>query len=166
MVDTNVYLDGAQRLRNVIRNQFGSTFKAYFLGSPEAIPEAALPCIVFHKIAGQVTTGKATMSDDMTEQVLIHIILNGKDGFGAPDNDDTVERQLFTLVEGRDPQTGYYLPNTILYAIRHNLTLDSTVLDHAEDMNYSVAERDDQPTIYEAIITVSIQERITVLNRR
>jgi hypothetical protein len=164
MEESQVYLDGAQRLRNVIEDKFGDTFNAYFIGSPDIIPNAAMPCIVFHKIAGKVSLG-ATMTDDLVEQVLIHILVNGKSGFGSPDNDDTVERQLFTLVEGRDPSTGNYLPTSIMYAIRQNLTLSSTVINHDEEMNYNITERPDQPSIQEAIITVTIYERIIVANR-
>src|SRR5579885_1321814 len=109
MEDSQVYLDGAQRLKNVVESNFGTLFNAYFIGAPDAIPEAAMPCVVFHKIAGKISTSQRTMTDDMVEQVLIHIIVNGKDGFGTPDDDNTVERQLFTLIEGRDPSTGNYL---------------------------------------------------------
>jgi hypothetical protein len=164
MNNGQVYLDGAQRLKKVIEEQFGSLFHVYFIGSPDVIAEAAMPCVVFHKIAGRVTVG-ATQSDNLTEQVLIHILVNSRDGFGSPDSDDTVERQLFTLVEGRDPTTGYYLPHTIMYAIRKNLTLSSTVINHDEEMNYNVTERPDQPNIQEAIITVTIYEQILVPNR-
>lgn len=165
MDEAQIYLDGAQRLKNVVEQQCGSLFKAYFVGSPDAIPEAALPCIIFHKIAGKISISTQTATDDLIEQVLIHIIVNGKDGFGSPDDDDNVERQLFTMVEGRDPQTGYYLPTSIMYAIRQNLTLSNTVYNHDESLNYNVTERPEQPNLVEAIITATIYEHVLVVNR-
>lgn len=165
MEDSQVYLDGAQRLKNVVESNFGTLFNAYFIGAPDAIPEAAMPCVVFHKIAGKISTSQRTMTDDMVEQVLIHIIVNGKDGFGTPDDDNTVERQLFTLIEGRDPSTGNYLQTTIMYAIRQNLTLSETVYNHEEEINYNVTQRPEQPNLMEAIITATIYEHVDVLNR-
>jgi len=161
----NVYLDGAQRLKNVVEGVFGQLFKAYFIGSPDVIPEAALPAVVFQKVSGKVTLGP-TMTDELTETVMAHFLVNGKDGFGTPDDDNTVMRQLFTLIEGRDPATGQYLPTSLMYAIRQNLTLDETVITHEETINYDVTPRVDQPTIVEAIVTVAIQERVLVPNRK
>lgn len=166
MDDSQVFLDGAQRLKNVVEAQCGSLFKAYFIGVPDAIPEAAMPCVIFYKVAGKISLSQRTGTDDLVEQVMIHILLNGKDGFGTPDDDDTVMRQLFTTVEGRDPQNGNYLPTSIMYAIRQNLTLSGTVYNHDEEMNYSVTSRPEQPNIVEAIITATIYEHVTVLNRR
>jgi hypothetical protein len=164
MEKTGVYLDGAQRLKNIIHEQFGNLFHAYFVGTPEVIPEAAMPCVVLQKVSGSVSAG-ATMTDDLQETVMVHLLVNGKDGFGSPDSDDTVMRQLFTLVEGRDPTSGQYLKTSVLYAIRHNLTLDETVINHNEDINYDVTPRSDQPTVNECVVTVSIHERVLVPNR-
>lgn len=165
MDDAQVYLDGAQRLKNVVEAQCGSLFKEYFIGVPDAIPEAALPCVILYKVAGKISLSQRTGTDDLVEQVMIHIILNGKDGFGTPDDDNTVMRQLFTTVEGRDPQTGNYLPTSIMYAIRQNLTLGGSVYNHDEEMNYDVTPRPDQPNLVEAIITVTIYEHVTQLTR-
>lgn len=164
MDDQNIYLDGAQRLKNVIELKFGAFFKAYFVGSPDVFPEAALPCIVFQKVSGSVSVG-ATMTDDLTEQIMVHIMVNAKEGFGTSDDDDTMMRQLFTIVEGRDPANGNYLPTSIMYAIRQNLTLTQTVYNHDEQINYDVTPRQNQPNILEAIITVTIYEHVNVLNR-
>lgn len=165
MDNAQVYLDGAQRLKNVVEAQCGSLFNAYFLGAPDAIPEAAMPCIIFHKVAGKISLSDRTGTDDLIEQVMIHIMLNGKDGFGSPDDDNSVDRKLFTTVEGRDPQAGTYLPTSIMYAIRQNLSLGGTVYNHDEETNYFVAENPEQPNLVQAIITVTIYEHVRVDNR-
>jgi hypothetical protein len=159
-----VYTLLSERIINIIRDQFGSVFKAYFLGEPEMIPEAALPCVVVQKISGDVQVG-ATMTDIHTDQVVVHILVNGKDGFGTPDNEDNISHELEVLVEGLDETTGTYIPTSLMYAIRHNLTLDSTVIDHVEKINYGATPRVDQPTIREAVITVTAETHVLVPNR-
>lgn len=159
------YLDGAQRLKNAIEGKFGKLFNAYFIGSPaDIIPDAAMPAIVFQKVRGTVKIS-ATQTDDLTEVVLVHLLVNGKDGFGSPDDDNTVMRQLQTLVEGRDPNTQDYLPTSIMGVIRTNLTIGETIINHDEEINYDVTPRPNQPTVVEAIITVTIYERVLVANR-
>ena len=161
----DAYLDGAQRLKNAIEKQFGSLFNAYFVGAPvDVIPDAAMPAIVFQKVSGKVVAS-ATGTDDLTEVIMVHLLVNGKDGFGTPDDDNNVMRQLFTLVEGRDPDTANYMPTTIMGVIRQNFTLDETVINHDEQVNYDVTPRQDQPTVVECIITVTMYERVLVGNR-
>jgi hypothetical protein len=78
---------------------------------------------------------------------------------------DTVAAALERQVEDVDRTTGGYLPDTLMYAIRHNLTLDSTIIEHSEKVNYAGTPRKDQPTVREAIITVTAQSRILDPNR-
>jgi hypothetical protein len=164
MDESHVYLDGAQRLKTAVEAKFGAMFN-YFIGTPLIMPpEAAYPVMIFQKVSGHVEVG-ASGADDLTEQILIQIIFNDKEGYGTPDDDDTVMRKIFTLVEGRDPTSGTYLADTIMYVIRKNLTLSSTVIDHAEDINYDVTTQQDQSTLAEAIITVKFSERIIVGSR-
>lgn len=162
----NTYALLTERLRDALRASFGDLFHEYFLGGPELIPEAALPCIIIDKISTKVTAdGAATMTDDRTEQVLVHLLVNGKDGFGADDSEDMVAHQLELLVEGVDARDNQYLPSTILYAIRQNFTLNSTIIDHSESVSYATTTRKEQPTIREALITITALSRIFAPNR-
>lgn len=163
MDEEQAYLDGAQRIMKYVKQTFKDTF-TYFIGSPDEIPEDALPCLVVQKVAGQVSIG-ATNTDDLTEQIMIHILVNGKEGFNTPDDDDTVMRQLFNLVEARDPVTGSYKPTTLMYILRHNLTLGNTVINNDVETNYDVTPRAALPSIVEGIVIVTLYEKIYVLNR-
>lgn len=162
----NEFILLTERIKAMLEKTFGSVFKVYYLGGPDMIPEAALPCVIIDKVGSKLTAdGAATMTDDRTEQVLVHMLVNGKDGFGTDDSEGTVAHQLETLVEGIDKTNGQYLPNTILYAIRQNLTLDSSIIDHSEDVNYAATTRTDQPTIREALITITAISRVFAPNR-
>lgn len=163
-MDTDtVYLDGAERIMNLAKTTFGSLF-TYYLGAPDIIPESAMPALIVVKVAGTVTVD-ATMTDLVTEQVMIHMMVNGKIGYGTPDDDDTVMRQLFTMIEGRDPVTGFFLPTSLMYALRFNITLGNAILDSDIATNYDVTPRPDQPTITEGLVVVTISERVLVPNR-
>jgi|SRR5665213_3370898 len=173
MADQLLFPDAAQRIMSLIRTTYGDTFKAYFLGVPDdfLIPEAGYPACIVQKTVGTFKVGPTT-ADDITEQVYIHLIVNNKTGFGAPDSDYTIMRQLQTFVEGRDPTNGYLLPNTLMFALRTNLTLKTTIapglvtINNDVHINYDVAERKNMPTTTEAVIDVTVTERQIVLNRR
>ena len=164
MDESEVYLDGAQRVMALTKQTFGNLFNSYFLGAVTVIPTAALPSCIVVKTAGSFKVS-ATMTDDVTEQIMVHLLLNGLDGFGTPDDDNTIMRKLFTLVEGRDPTTGYFMPTSLMYALRNNLTLNSKIINNSVTTNYTVTPRTDQPSLVEGIITVTINERIIVPNR-
>lgn len=162
----NLYPDAAQRIMALMQTTFGNIFRAYFLSLPDdlIIPESAFPCLIVDKVTGTAKVGP-TSADEITEDVYIHIMVDVKTGFGSPDTDDSVKRQLQTLVEGRDPTTGAWLPNTVMYAIRKNLTLNSktvpnlVTINNNVDISYDAPKRPNMPETREAVVTVSVEER-------
>jgi hypothetical protein len=164
MDEPQIRLDGAQTIRNLLLSTFGSVFTTYYIGAPGEIPEAALPCVIIQRVHTSYRAG-ATMTDDVTEDIMVHILDNGKNSWGAPDDDDTAMRKLQNLVEGRDPVTGAPLKTSIIYALRQNITFTSTIIDNDIDVNYDVTTRPDAPTLVEAIITVKTVERVFLPNR-
>lgn len=163
MTDT-VYLDGAQRITKILKDTFGDVFKKYFIGAPNVIPEGALPCVITQKVAGRFKVG-GTMSDDGTEQIMVHVLANGKDGFAAPTDDNTVMRQLFEQIEGINPVTGEFKTTSFMHALRTNITLDGYSTNFDVDVNYDATPRPEQPTIYESVIMITIDHRVLVPNR-
>ena len=167
--DQQLYPDAAQRIMTLMKNAFGpegEVFNAYFLGLPNdtLIAEDAFPCMIVDKVVGTYKVGP-TMTDDITEDVYIHIMVDVKTGFGRPEADNPVKRQLQTLVEGRDPSTGSLLPGTVMYAVRKNLTLNSPTAANLPTINnevhisYDAPKRPDMPETREAIITITVSER-------
>jgi hypothetical protein len=166
------YPDAASRIMALVKSTFGKTFTSYFLGLPNdfIIPEDAYPACIVQKAGGEYKVGPTT-ADDITESVYVHFLVNSKIGFGTPDNDDTVMRQLQTLVEGRDPTTGYLLPNTLMYALRTFITLRSdsvpglVTINNDVHITYDAAKRTNQLFTREAVIDISVTERQVFLGR-
>lgn len=167
-----LYPDAAQRIMTIIRAAGGDLFKAYFLGLPDNFmpPDAAFPLVIVDKVGGTYKVG-ATQTDDITETVYVHIMVDIKTGLGAPDDDNPVKRQLQTFVEGRDPSTGYLLPTSLLYALRTHLTLSSAVvpgvvtINNSITVSYSEGHYKDLPETRDAVIEITVTERQLVLNR-
>lgn len=167
-----LYPDAAQRIMDLIKTTFGSTF-TYFLGMPDTLipPQDAYPCVVVDKDSGTFKVGPTT-ADDITERVFVYVLVDVKTGFGSPDDDNTVKRQLQTYIEGRDPTTGQLLPNTFMFALRTNLTLSDqdvpaiVTINNDIDISYNSAQRPNMPETQEAVIDILVTERQEVFNRR
>lgn len=156
-------------LLDLMRDTFQDRFKAYFLGSPTMIAEAAYPCcIVQFQTSSNTVTNAPTGTDMVGELITIHFLENSKDTAGASDSEETSIRKLYNTIQGRDPSTGWYRADTALYALRTHLDLNTrttgyrNVIDHDIETNYQVVPRKDQDTIIEAVITVVTRERIPV----
>lgn len=170
-----LYPDAAQRIMSIVQEVFGSAgnlIHAYFTGLPDDFTPAqdAFPMIVVDKVAGTYKAGP-TGADDITEHVYVHFFVDVKTGFGAPSTDDTVKRQLQTYVEGRDPTTGMLLPTSLMYGLRHHITLQSqsvpgvVTINNDINVSYDAPKRANWPETREAVVDVSVTERQAVLTR-
>lgn len=164
-MDSSVYMDDALVLvQNLMRKTLGETY-TYYEGDPITIPIDSLPCVIVELFNVEVRTGQATGTDDLAEQILIRVCLNKSDDLGASDDYDLTERKLRWIVQGRDRQTGTYHNNSILHAIRKNITLGGYNIDSSVDVNYDVNARPNQMMTSEATISISTRERIFVPER-
>lgn len=167
-----LYPDAAQRIMTLAQKTFGGLFHLYSLGLPDnlALANDAFPVLIVDKVAGEYAVGP-TQTDDISETVYVHVLVDTKIGLGSPDSDDTVKRQLQTLIEGRDPVTGYLLPTSLMYALRTHLTLQSASNPGLHTINnkihiiYDAPKRPDMPETREAIIEIEITERQLIIGR-
>lgn len=159
------YTDAVELIHARLRSLLGEKY-TYFVGDdPIAIPEASLPSVVIEPLT-TVVRSSATMTDDYRETILIKVILNKKDDWGAEaDSINLTKRQLSRLVQGRDPTTGYYATNSILGSLRTQLTLGDYALDNDIDIDYNVDLRPDEVITSEAYVTVMLRTRVLVPNR-
>lgn len=172
MNEQNLYPDAAQRVMTIIKAATEGLFHAYFLGLPDSFmpAQSAFPLVIVDKVTGSYKVGP-TGADDIVETVYVHVMVDVKTGFGAPDSDNTIKRQLQTFVEGRDPTTGMLLPNTLMYALRTHLTLSSPVvpglipIDNEIRVTYDEGHYKDLPETREAVIEITVTERQMVPNR-
>lgn len=162
---TPVYKDVMTRVMNLMKATFGATFNAYYEGDPIQIPKANLPCMIIEVQAGRVQLD-ATSTDRFQTQINIRPVFDKSDDFGASDTQDLTERKLRVLVEGRDPSTGQFLPNSILGALRTNFTLQSNLIENDVDWEYSPQPRPGDLVTSEALVQIVAIERIIVSGRQ
>ncbi len=181
-MDSNLptYPDAAARIMNLVQSVYGpagNIIHGYSLGVPDPnnilLGKDAFPYIIVDKTAGTYSLKNApTSTDDVTEHVYIHLLVDAVAGLGAPDSVDTVKRQLQLLIEGRDPTTGYLLPNTLMYGLRTYITLQSQAVPGIVTINSDISISYDNPPrpnmaeTREAVIDITVTERQVVLNRR
>lgn len=159
----------SDRIMDLLRERFGAYFTTYYIGTPEQIPEAGLPALIIQTSRGS-TDVDATMTDVVSEETIINVVANSKDGFAAGDDNDNVMRQLQMLVQRIDPTTGSFSDSSILGVLRSNLTMDSTIIDSTLQWDYGQNPRVNQdndplPSLCEAVISVTTTQRVLIPNR-
>ena len=158
------YKDPLTRIMDLMRASFGGTFKAYYEGDPIDIPKANFPCLIVEVQDGLTQLG-ATSTDIFQTRINIRPVFNKEDDYGAEENQDLTERKLRILVEGRDPSTGQYLPNSILGVLRSNFTLSSNLTESDIDWQYNIQPRANLVVTSEALVQVRAIEHVIVPNR-
>lgn len=158
------YKDGVARVLELLKDTFGDQFKAYYNGQPEEIPESMLPCIMISETQGKVASG-ATGTDNILETILIIVALNKKDDIGADPSTDLTEFKLRKFVKGQNPQTGEYLPETVMYALRKHITMHDAVLSTVIDTDFDVNIRGEETVTQEAYVTVTMERLALVPSR-
>lgn len=161
---TTYYEDGVARVIELLKDAFGSQFKAYFNGQPEELQQSLLPCIMVSETLGKVES-HATGTDLITETILIIIALNKKDDIGAAPDQDLTEFKLRKIVKGQHPDTGEYLPETIMYALRKHITMNDSVLKSDIETDFDVNVRGEDTVTQEAYVTV-VMERLAIVPSR
>jgi len=170
--DVPYFEDGTTRTLRYLRENLGGNFRAYLEGDPVAIPLSLMPCICVVKQSG-TTSPSATGTNDITESILIKVVLNKGDDFGAnlsEPNIDLTERKLRNIVSGRDKTTANFLPETIFGILTSNFTLGNQVLSMGLRDEYGVDQRPNPESeeaiiTAEAYITLDLTMRVIVIPR-
>lgn len=142
LLETEFYPDAVMRFRDLLHDTFGDTFRAYYDGSPDPVGASMCPCIAVTERQMDFDTG-ATETDQNTHNLIIRVIFNKRDDYGAVLADKNVnptERKLRMVVAGRDKTTGNYLPNTILGVLRPNFTLGSFVIGNRGRVTWGIPD--------------------------
>lgn len=147
---------------DLLKAQFGDTFKAYYFGDPIMVPAEEMPCVLVYKKSGAVEFGY-TGSDENTEEIYIQVIMNKKDELGNPAKEYTMHRELMEIVEGRDATTGEYLDSSIMGVIRKNIT--ALGVDQTARPEYVIDMRGTDTFTNECSLRLEITEIIPVTGR-
>lgn len=165
-MDNDYYEDGVQRVLRLMKDTFGDYFKGYFNGELLNLTEEYLPCIMVTSPGAQVVSGPTT-ADDITETVIIVVVLNVKDDIGATTDTELTDYRVRKLVMGQDPANAQYLPNTVVFALRKHLTMNSDTLESSINAEFTPNARGSASDIatQEGYVTVTIKRRIYVPSR-
>lgn len=162
--NTHYYKDPPKLIYELLEDTFNDNYQ-YFLGSPISLEASAYPCMIVQSVsANNTVSGAPTGMDNVAELINIHILMLDSGNAAVGGTQHTVMRELYNLVQGRDPATGFYLTGTVLYALRTNIDLGTAIIDNDIDINYDVTQQVDRNVI-EAIITVAVRELVAVPNR-
>lgn len=162
--NTRYYKDPSKLIYELMEDTLGDKY-TYFLGSPVSLDNGAYPCVVVQTMSANNTVTEApTGMDNASELINIHLLVLDSGNAAVTGSVNTVMRELYNTVQGRDPATGFYMTGTVLYALRTNIDLGTTIIDHDIEVNYDVTPLPERNVI-EAIITVAARERVTVPNR-
>lgn len=113
------FIDTVTRVKNALRDEFGSQFKTYYDGDPEAIPLFNLPALIVDQ-TGDDTQEGAMGEDDIVDHITVKVVMNKRDDFknDRAEEVNTTARKIRDLVGKRDPETGDYDKHTIKSVIR------------------------------------------------
>lgn len=157
------YQNIVERILDVLKANFGDYFKAYYDGDPILIGQSSLPAIAIDMEEEKYDLGP-TGFDNNGQQVVIKLIMNKKDDFGADDKTDQTGKKLRILAAGRSAN-GLLLPESVVGALRTDFTLAETLLDQEISIKYGVMPRPEDVITAEAHITIVTRELQEVPNR-
>lgn len=157
------YEDNVQRLIKLMKDTFGSDFAAYYDGDPEAIPLFNLPALIVSQTR-DVTSDGAYMQDDVSETIVIKVVLNKKDDFDndAADPLNMTERKIRELVAKRDPKTGNYEDKTVKGALRRFGTEGIVAVAPEVTVEYGIVPRVNDLLTAEGHVTFTITYAVDV----
>lgn len=162
--NTHYYKDPPKLIFELLEDTFGDRFQ-YFLGSPINIDVNAYPCIIVQPVSGNNSvTDAPTGTDNVAEIINVHVCMLDSGNAATSGTTDTVMRNLYNTIQGRDPATGFYMSGTLLYALRTNIDLGTAIIDHDIDVNYDATPVADH-NVMEAIVSIATRERVAVPNR-
>lgn len=154
----------ARLIWELLRDNLQEHFKAIYYGDPVKIPESLMPCLIVDPINTANELGP-TGHDDMTTQVMVKIVFNKKDDFNAGPKEALTKQKVEYFAEGRDKDTGLYLPNTVQGVLRKNITVQNDASQFTDSINYDVILRPEETITQEAHITLIISSIIQVPDR-
>jgi hypothetical protein len=170
------YLTAGQQIIQLLKDNLGTgTFKAYFFGDPHLIGKSSLPCIIVEE-QGASTSVDYTQMDSETKSIVIKLVYDKRDDWGASDTVDTTFAKIRDAIDGRDPNTGQYLEKSLKGILRTSFTLSNNnqpvpggiqpySVNQTMKTRYFVQSRPEDTYTQEGHLTMEVTELVVVLNR-
>ncbi|MFC8008936.1 hypothetical protein [Streptomyces cinereoruber] len=156
------YQDSVPRILNLMKETFGGQFNQYFDGEPGVVFEKELPAIIVTQV-DDLTEPGTFGQDDVTERIMVKILLNKKDDFQTSrDPENLTETKLRKIVGGRDPVTGHYEEQSVKGALRAFGTEGIVAIGRSVEVMYETQPRQDDVLTAEGRVLFSLQYAVDV----
>lgn len=128
------------KIRDNIKDVLGDSLKEFWIDDPNLIPQSSLPCLCVAPISTGIDIADNTR-DHYTYVIDIILIINAKDELNKFKQEIVGTQYLTEKMEAKD-SGGALMENTILYILRHNLTLgDNWDIGNVGNIDYSIRAR-------------------------
>lgn len=124
-------------------------FKWIYYGDPIRIPSSNLPCLILAKVDTKFSN-ETNVEDRHRVRISFTVVTDVRDTIS--DDKDMVSgtNSLYNLMEGRAETTYQLKPDSLLYILRHNVTLDPgqnlhTDLDSMSSVDYGLTMNKRKP---------------------
>jgi len=150
-----------EKLRNLLKAEFGDEIKKYFIDDPNLIPMSMLPCFAVTPISTEINVAD-TGRDQYTYSVDIYFIISALRELKKYNEEMVGARKLAEIMEKRDSD-GNLDEHTVLYVLRNNLTLGSNwMINNISSIDYGIRPRPEQGITKEAACRLEV---IRIKNR-
>jgi hypothetical protein len=160
-----MYESATQRIIRLLKDLYPTgPFKAIYDGDPILIAESNLPAIAVEFQGNRNSSGPTGTDRVEAETIVIKVILNEKDDWGASEDQDLTQKRIREYVEGRDAN-GYYLPQSIKGALRTKLSLEGAALDADMQFELGSLPRPNDVITAEGHLTITVSYLVGIPNR-
>lgn len=150
----------ARSIAQLLRENLPSTIKTIRVGDPGAITSVQLPAIFVTETQAVYEVG-STMSDVITAQVLIQVVIDKRAMLGS---NREPEDYLDDIIHGEDD--GHNLkPNTVIGILRYNYTIDGYTIGNQLTYLKDELPRAENFVTYEGQIELTLTREVGVANR-
>lgn len=165
------YVDLPHQLKAILQDAFGSSvFKTYFIGDPWLFAKDSLPAIVVQETDDDTDTD-ATGLDKVTHKIVVKLVFDKRDDFGASATTDMTEERIRGYIDGRtDLSSGNniataYAPQTIKGILRTNFSMGGEIVNQKLKTRYFLEHRPNELLTQQGTVTFTIDELVLVPNR-
>lgn len=151
----------AQKIAQLLRDNLStSTIKTIQVGDPGALTSVELPAIFVTETQAVYSLG-STMTDEVTTQVLIQVVIDKRQMLG---NKREPEDYLDDIVHGID-ENHALKPNTVIGVLRYNLTIDGYSIGNQLTYLKDEFPRSETLVTYEGQIELTLTREVGVMSR-
>lgn len=150
---------------DLFRDSFkNGPFKEFREGDPIIFPASMLPALFISEPVTEYSEGP-TGFDKISHQILIQLVFNKKDEFGAPQGVATLDQTMDRYVHGRDATTGDLTDNSILGVLRRHYTFNGMIIHQEARVEKYTLPRSQELWTTEAQVRITVEEEQAISSR-